>query len=148
MCSSDLYSWLSRLSLPLYITGIISLVIVLVMGRSGMGAKRWLQLGPLNFQPSEFFRLVFIIAFAFHLSRLQGRLHLGNIIKAAILFLIIPVALIIKEPDLGSALILIFVFFITLLIRGVRKKAVIILIVIGVISVPRSEEHTSELQSH
>ncbi|HDL19881.1 MAG TPA: rod shape-determining protein RodA [Nitrospirae bacterium] len=136
VCTSFDYSWLSRLSLPLYITGIISLVIVLVMGRSGMGAKRWLQLGPLNFQPSEFFRLVFIIAFAFHLSRLQGRLHLGNIIKAAILFLIIPVALIIKEPDLGSALILIFVFFITLLIRGVRKKAVIILIVIGVISVP------------
>ncbi len=55
------YIWLGRIALPLYVTGLLLLVIVLIAGRTGMGAQRWISLGPLSFQPSEFFKLIFII---------------------------------------------------------------------------------------
>jgi rod shape determining protein RodA len=59
-----------------------------------------------------------------------------DIMKAIALFLLVPIALIIKEPDLGSALILAIIFFSILLMRGVYKKALVIIIVIGMISAP------------
>jgi rod shape determining protein RodA len=46
------YIWISRFSLPLYIIGIILLIAVFILGRTGMGAQRWLSLGPLSFPPS------------------------------------------------------------------------------------------------
>ncbi len=136
VCASIDYSWFSRVSLPLYITGIVTLVLVLFIGKTGMGAKRWLQIGPLNFQPSEFFRLVFIIMFARHMTTFKGRLHFMDIIKSFAMYLLLPVALIIKEPDLGSAMILVFMFLSILFIRGIYRKAMVIVIVIGIISAP------------
>lgn len=136
ICASIDYSWFSRLSLPLYLSGVAMLLLVLLIGKTGMGAKRWLQIGPLNFQPSEFFKLLFIIVFAQYMKNLQGRLYLADIIKAFAIYLLIPIALIIKEPDLGSALILMFIFSSILFIRGIYKKTLIILIVICIISAP------------
>src|SRR3990172_6718554 len=55
------YVWLGRIALPVYVTGLILLLIVLISGRTGMGAQRWISLGPLSFLPSGFFKLMFII---------------------------------------------------------------------------------------
>ena len=55
------YFWLSRYALYLYILGIIFLLSVFIFGKTGLGAQRWLSLGPVSFQPSEFFKLVYLI---------------------------------------------------------------------------------------
>ena len=136
VCVSFDYTWLSRISVQLYVIGLISLVLVLIVGKTGLGARRWLQIGPLNIQPSEFFKIIFIVIFTQYVAKMRGRLELMDIIKAIALFLLVPVALIIKEPDLGSALILVIIFFSILLMRGVYKKALVIIIVIGMISAP------------
>jgi rod shape determining protein RodA len=130
------YMWFDRFSTLLYVGGVLSLAAVLVLGKMGMGAKRWIQLGPLTFQPSEFFKILFLIAIAGRISKIRGNLRFRDLVKAAILYLILPVILIMKEPDLGTALILVIIFLIVTLIRGFYKKVLVILIMIGAISAP------------
>jgi rod shape determining protein RodA len=136
ICAGFDYTWLSRITVPLYVIGLVSLLLVLIVGKTGMGARRWLQIGPLNIQPSEFFKIIFIVIFTQYVATMKGRMDLIDIVKAIAIFLIAPVALIIKEPDLGSALILVIIFFSILLMRGVYKKALVIIFVIGIISAP------------
>src|SRR3990172_5836924 len=62
------YTWLKNYGYVLFTIGVILLVVVLFIGRTGMGAQRWLSLGFVSFQPSEFFKLFFIIALARYLS--------------------------------------------------------------------------------
>ncbi|UCG77236.1 MAG: rod shape-determining protein RodA [Nitrospirota bacterium] len=136
VCVAFDYNWLLRISTHLYVIGLVALVLVLIIGTTGMGAKRWISMGPLNFQPSEFFRVIFIISIASYLSKMKGLIDFMDIVKAMALFLLIPFALIIKEPDLGSAMILFFIFVAVVFMRGVHKKALVIIIVVGLISGP------------
>lgn len=130
------YAWFERFSGTLFFFGLLSLVAVLILGKVGMGARRWIQIGPMNFQPSEFFKILFIILLANRVSRIRGSLQFRDLVRLSILYLLLPVILIVKEPDLGSALILVMVFFIITLVRGFYKKALVIILIIGAISVP------------
>jgi rod shape determining protein RodA len=64
------YIWLSRTAVIAYIAGLILLLLVLILGETGMGAKRWISLGTLSFQPSELFKLIFIIMLSKYLTNL------------------------------------------------------------------------------
>ncbi len=93
----------------IYGIGIVLLIAVEFFGHVGMGAQRWLNLGVINLQPSEVMKIALILALAryFHsssLSDIRSWLYLG---KPA-LMLIIPFLLIFKQPDLGTALMLVF----------------------------------------
>ncbi len=118
--------------------GIVLLVIVLVAGREGMGAQRWISIGFFSFQPSEFFKLFFILAITRYLSDMEQEteLDLRKLAKITAIFLIFPAAFIIMQPDLGTALILIFIFLSMVMISGIRKKIVVVAVIIGIISVP------------
>ena len=121
MTSFD-YIWLFRLSYPLYSVGIILLLIVLVMGKTSMGAQRWINLGFFSFQPSEFFRIFFIIAFSSYLSIL-GKESEGRIpIKGLLIFGLIPLVLLIKQPDLGTAILLLALFSVLGRFQGHKQK--------------------------
>ena len=135
MTSFD-YIWLFRLSYPLYAVGIILLLVVLVMGKTSMGAQRWLNLGFFSFQPSEFFRIFFIIAFSSYLSIL-GKESEGLIpLKGLIMFGFIPLVLLIKQPDLGTAILLMALLLVLSISRGISRKNIIIAIMIGLIALP------------
>ena len=105
LCAVDYHSW-SRWSVVAYGIAIFFLVIVLVLGRSVYGARRWLDLGGFQFQPSEFAKLAFIMAEAHFLSRPVDELRQRDIFWKSIGLMILPFLLIMKEPDLGSALVL------------------------------------------
>jgi rod shape determining protein RodA len=91
----------------LYAFGIVSLLVVLVMGYSRLGAKRWIALGGFNLQVSEIMKLIIIIALARYLSEVHtDRLTLQDLAKIALLTLV-PVGLILKQPDLGTAMVLV-----------------------------------------
>ena len=130
------YIWLYRISYPLYGVGIILLLVVLVMGKTSMGAQRWLNLGFFSFQPSEFFRILFIIAFSSYLSNLgkdsEGRIPLPGLI----IFGFIPLLLLIKQPDLGTAILLLALFSVLAISKGISKKIIVLALLLGLIAVP------------
>ncbi len=130
------YVWLQRFAYVFYGIGIVLLVIVLVAGKSSLGAQRWISLGPIAFQPSEFFRIAFIASFSAYLTSGiaggLGRLSWGGIF----FFAVLPMALIVKQPDLGTA-ILLFSLFVTLcLVKGLSRKLIAAVLVLGIVALP------------
>ncbi len=132
------YSWYMKFAYPFFVIAAILLLIVLLAGRTGMGARRWIDLGFVSFQPSEFFKVFFIIALARYLAAMRngGGLGLRKLVKMFLLFILVPVVLILKQPDLGTALIVTFIFGALILAAGIRKKIVLSLILIALIAVP------------
>jgi len=132
------YRWHIRYANILYVAGIILLVLVLVAGKRGMGAQRWLNLGFIAFQPSEFFKIFFVIAISRYFSGLDPGRKLGvrEILKISAIFFILPAILILKQPDLGTMLILMFIFVSMILTFGVERKIIITAILIAAIASP------------
>jgi rod shape determining protein RodA len=96
---------------------------VLVVGSDqGWGAKRWIVLGPFQLQPSEFAKIGFILALGNFLSRPADELRSVSIFWKALIMLALPFLLIMKEPDLGSALILLPVGLTMLYVAGVPPR--------------------------
>lgn len=130
------YAWLGRIALPVYITGLILLLIVLIAGRTGMGAQRWVSLGPLSFQPSEFFKLMFIIMISKYYSFSLEPLGVAGLLRVFFLMVLIPFVLLFKQPDLGTAIVVLLIFAAISLAKGLHKKVIILMVVIGIISLP------------
>jgi rod shape determining protein RodA len=130
------YIWLARIAYPLYGLGMVLLVLVFLIGRTGMGAQRWLNLGVFSFQPSEVFKLIFIITLSRYLTNIPGTVGLKDFFKAFFALAAVPVLLIMKQPDLGTAVILGLIFLLVILIRGLERKVIILLVVVGLISIP------------
>lgn len=132
------YRWLVRFAYIFYIFGIILLVLVLIIGKRGMGAQRWLDLGVLSFQPSEFFKICFVAALARYLSGLEpgAKLGLNQLARMIAGFFILPAILILKQPDLGTMLVLLFILAAMILTVGIERKILIAIIIIGLIAAP------------
>ncbi len=130
------YIWLSRYALPLYIAGIILLLSVFIFGKTGLGAKRWLSIGPITFQPSEFFKLVYLIMLSKYLSTLKNSLDTSHLFRIFFLVAFFPFLLLIKQPDLGTSLIVLALFVFLVVTKGIQKRVAILLVIIGLISLP------------
>jgi rod shape determining protein RodA len=110
-----------RSAYPLYILGIILLIIAEILGHKAMGAQRWIRIGFINFQPSELMKLFVIVA----LARYFHNVHSGDIGKirtliAPSIIVFIPAILILKQPNLGTALITIMIGGTMFFLAGVR----------------------------
>ncbi|SMB92174.1 rod shape determining protein RodA [Desulfonispora thiosulfatigenes DSM 11270] len=105
------YTFLEKYTKQLYVLNILILISVMIFGKEIKGAKSWIVLpgGLGNIQPSELSKLLLIITFASFLAKNQGKFkRLTNFIPA-FLFGAIPLALILKQPDLGTTLVCIFI---------------------------------------
>ncbi len=130
------YVWLGRISLPAYITGLVLLAVVLVIGRTGMGAQRWISLGPVAFQPSEFFKLIFIVMLSHYLGFIRSPAGIGQLLKVFFVIAFLPFAMLVKQPDLGTAIVVLIIFFSMMLAKGLRRKAVAMIVLLGLVSLP------------
>lgn len=112
---------------------LLSLVAVLAVGTRVMGAKRWIKLpGGVHFQPSEWVKLVLIVLMARYCTSLSGRdLTWGDILKA-IGLVAVPMLLVLKQPDLGTALTYSPVLLLGLFLGGIdwKKGGVLLLIIL------------------
>lgn len=117
--------------------GLLILVLIYGTGSSGSRVQRWLKIGPIFFQPSEFvkFSLILYLAHYFSDSKRIGDLGFKEIIWPAIVTLV-PFFLIIQQPDLGTAGVLIFIFIPVIFLVGLRYKIILISLGLAVISVP------------
>lgn len=129
---------LFRYSYVFYALMLICLVVVGMFGVVGLGARRWINLGFFHFQPSEFMRVAVIMALARYFQGL-GYEDIGSVKKLIIpiLMVILPFALVIKQPDLGTALMILLGGGIIFFLAGVRwwKFAIVIVIVCAAVPV-------------
>jgi len=130
------YIWLGRAAYILYALGLFLLVLVHIAGKSGMGAQRWFALGPVSVQPSEFFKLFYVIALARHMSGIESPLTGGRILMAFLIFVAPALILLVSQPDLGTALITVALFISLTLSKGVRAKVVLLFLVLSLVSIP------------
>ncbi len=126
------YRHLEYLSFPLYGGNLLLLILVLAIGRTSMGATRWISFGGINVQPSEIMKIVIIVALARYFSDKEhlGGFNLWELIAPG-LMLGVPALLIIKQPDLGTAMLVLCIGGTMALFAGVQRSALIFLGVSG-----------------
>jgi rod shape determining protein RodA len=120
----------------LYIGSVLALVATFGLGQSAFGSRRWIPLGPVHLQVSEFAKLVIILLVARYLTELRTEvLEIREMLKLAGLVLI-PTVLVLKQPDLGTALTYLAVLVVGAFIAGLRWKYVAVITVVTVIVLP------------
>jgi rod shape determining protein RodA len=131
------YSLLSRIGYVFYFANLILLVLVLVAGKSSLGAKRWVGFGALRIQPSEFMKLSMVICLAkyFETDRTVGGYGFKDLLLPALLVLM-PCGLIMLQPDLGTALIILATFGSMMLFMRIKKHVLITLVLCAVVALP------------
>lgn len=121
----------------IYIAGVILLVLVLFMGETGKGAQRWLSLGVVSFQPSELMKIATPMMIAWYLGEKPLPPSLSQIVVAGTL-VCIPMALIVRQPDLGTALLVGSAGFLAIFLAGLAWRLLAgigILGLVGAVSV-------------
>lgn len=130
-------SFWMRAAIPAYIGTFVLLVGVDLFGSSGGGAERWLQLGPIRMQPSEFMKLALVMALAqyYHLFLKDNSggffIHLP-----ALVLILAPAALVLRQPDLGTALTLVAAGLVTVYFAGLLWKVIWAAVLGGLIGAP------------
>src|SRR5436190_522714 len=104
------YRRLVRLAPVFFVMGLVGLASVFVLGRTVSGARRWILLGPMSVQPSEVFKLCFVLMATWVLTSRWAQPVGKTTLALTVPVLVVPVALIVKQPDLGTALLLFPVF--------------------------------------
>jgi len=132
----DIKFWL-KLSYPLYAVSFILLVVVEVMGSIGMGAQRWIDLTVIQLQPSETMKIALVMALARYFHGLEAE-DAGRIRYLVIPLLLIgaPSALVLRQPDLGTALVLGMVGVAMLWLAGARVWQFLVVGAAGIAAVP------------
>lgn len=141
VCGFLLFSFISykrlvEFSYIFYVLGLALLIFVLIGGHVGMGAQRWINIGGFRLQPSEIFKLIFIIILARNFKDIsEDKLGFSDIIKKSII-LIAPFGLIFLQPDLGTAIIFLAVWGTILLYRGIKKATFITSLLLFLTALP------------
>ncbi|MBC8023186.1 MAG: rod shape-determining protein RodA [Burkholderiales bacterium] len=126
---------LMRIALPVYLGGLGLLVGVALFGDVRNGARRWLNLGVTTIQPSEVMKIAVPLALAWYFHRREEGLRMRDFAVAAVL-LAIPVGLIARQPDLGTALLIFASGFFVIFLAGLSWKVIGSMAAAGVVSLP------------
>ncbi len=120
----------------LFFINIILLLLVFAIGRTRLGARRWLDLGFFFLQPAELCKITYILALVKYVSSRQYKINNIYVYLIPLIGTLIPMMLIIKQPDLGTALTLLPVFFAVLFTSGIKKRFLFVPIIGAIISSP------------
>lgn len=132
----DIRLWYA-MAYPVYVIGLLLLVAVEAIGDVRMGAQRWLSLGPVSFQPSEVMKIGIVLALArfYHgVSAESARWSIKLLIPAAMIA--VPVGLVAHQPDLGTALLILFTGAAVMFIAGLSWTVIAILGAAAAVAVP------------
>jgi rod shape determining protein RodA len=118
-----------------YGVSLLALVAVKLVGHKVLGAKRWISIGPMHFQPSEWVKLILILVVARYFANLGGRSLSTRDILKALLLVFLPLALVLIEPDLGTSLTYIPILAAGLFLGGINIRQSLVLLTCGVVLV-------------
>lgn len=126
------YRTVGRYAYVLYALSLLLLLLVMVMGKTGMGAQRWLAIGPFAFQPSEFAKLSLTLALARYFAEdpKRGDYTLKDLAVPGAMVLV-PLLLVLKQPDLGTAMMLLLTSSLIIVLAGIRLRSVMTVALIG-----------------
>ena len=126
---------LMRFALPIYLAGLALLVGVALFGDVANGARRWLHAGVTRFQPSEMMKIAMPLMLAWYFDKHEATLRLRDYFVASLL-LLVPVLLIARQPDLGTAVLVMAGGFYVIFLAGLSWKILIGLTLAGMASMP------------
>lgn len=126
------YHFICEFYIPLFIINIGLLVAVKIVGVNIYGAQRWLDLGPIQFQPSEISKVIMILVMAKIFTMLQNKMDKIYVLIGTAIIMLIPTYFILSQPDLSSSMVLMFIFVIMIFTAGLSFKIILPIIVIGV----------------
>ena len=127
--------FLSRLAFPLYVLGVLLLVGVALFGEVVNGARRWLDVGVTRVQPSELMKIAVPLALAWYFDRYETSLRFWHYAVGAVM-LVVPVALIARQPDLGTAVLITASGFFVIFLAGLSWRIIAGLAVAGATALP------------
>lgn len=119
----------------LYVAGLILLIAVFAFGSASKGAQRWVPLGPIRFQPSEFMKLISPLMLAYYLDNKPIPLNLKHLLVGLVI-IFLPGLMIAKQPDLGTGLQVIGTGFGVLFFAGIRWKWILKMAAFGMAALP------------
>jgi rod shape determining protein RodA len=123
------YHLYARFARQMYVVNLLLLVIVLKFAHSVNGAGRWIRIAGFPFQPSESAKLFVILTLAAFLARRHETIREVKTLLLSLAYVLAPALLILKQPDLGTALVLIAIWFGMVFMAGARLKHLAILVV-------------------
>ena len=116
------YKMLQRYGHKMYIFNLVMLLAVMFVGQSALGAQRWIQLGPITLQPSEFSKIIMIVSLASLLHDKIGKINTLSDLMPIAAYVAVPVLLVMKQPDLGTSLVFMAIFFGMIFACGINLK--------------------------
>jgi rod shape determining protein RodA len=132
----DLRVWFA-LAYPVYGLGLVLLVLVDLVGRTSMGAQRWLQLGPIGIQPSEIMKVGVVLALARFYHGMSGKsAQLSWWLLVPAFLILAPVGLVAKQPDLGTAMLILMTGGLVVVLAGLSWRVIAAGVLGAVVLVP------------
>lgn len=133
------YRIFERQAYLFYVVGIVLLFAVLLFGREINGSRRWLEFGAFSFQPSELMKIMLILALGRYINRQPryGKSLLTDVVIMGMMTFL-PVLLILKEPDLGTALMFLIIFILTLFLYRLNLGSILVTIGLIIAAIPFS----------
>jgi rod shape determining protein RodA len=125
------YNRLRDWTFLIYLFNLVLLVLVLVVGQKISGARRWIGIGPLGVQPAELAKVATILVVATFFSSRGRSMRQPKELFTAWLLVVVPMALIFLQPDLGTALVYVGVFFVMCYIAGVNAALLFFFVLMG-----------------
>ncbi|HZW86056.1 MAG TPA: rod shape-determining protein RodA [Gallionella sp.] len=139
--------YLIRTALPIYLLGMLLLVGVALFGEISHGARRWLDIGVITIQPSELMKIGVPLMMAWYFEKHEATLTLKNYFIATLL-LLVPVVLIARQPDLGTALLILASGFYVLFLAGLSWRVMGVLLAAAIASAPVLWSMLHDYQQH
>lgn len=119
-----------------YAIGLFLLFLVLFFGTNAQGATRWINIGPLQFQPTEFIKLGLIMVLARFFTKHNEEMRLARYFLLSLVIVLVPAILVMIQPDLGSALVIGFIWFVMVIVSNANKWHLVALILAGLAFMP------------
>jgi rod shape determining protein RodA len=145
MARVDYRTWF-KLTPWLYGVTLLMLVIVLLSSKAVLGAQRWIDLGFFQFQPSEFAKVVLIVVLAKFFSEHYDQMHRVRYLALSLVYLAVPMALVMRQPDLGTALVLVAIWGAMALVAPVKRLHLLLLTGAGLALMPFILSHLKAYQ--
>ena len=112
---------------------LLVLVLIIGTGAETTGTKGWIRIGGIGIQPAEPVKIFFILTLSRHLDKIKNDINYIKNVGMLVLHLFVPLALILMQPDAGTAMVFIFIFFVMLYVAGIAKRYIVSAGVLGVI---------------
>jgi rod shape determining protein RodA len=130
------YRILGPLSLTIYLVALAGLAYVLIAGGSEFGSRRWIEVGGTQVQPSEFAKVATAILLAKYLSDHDEQIATLRVFATSLLIVAAPALLVLVEPDLGSSIVFIVLWFVVMIAAGARPAHLIAVAALAAVVVP------------